>query len=88
MNVSWNNDGLPGRFSGEAIVYWYLLRSSGPDNDRDGGGASALNQDDSAEDFVDFVYDPTNGTVSGGDLWRAGGEPLGRGADSVRLIAR
>jgi prepilin-type N-terminal cleavage/methylation domain-containing protein len=87
VSVFWNNNGLPGNFSGEPVVKWYLLRSSGPDNDRDGGAVTALNDLPSASDFVGFIYDPTNGTVSGGDLWRYGGEPSGNGVDSVPLLA-
>jgi prepilin-type N-terminal cleavage/methylation domain-containing protein len=86
VNIFWNDDGLPGNFSGAKVVYWYLLRSSGPDNDRDGGAASALNQNESREDFVNFIYDPTNGTLSHGDIWRFGGSPTGRGRDSITLI--
>lgn len=88
VNIFWNNDGNPGNFTGQAIVMWYVLRSSGPDNDRDGGGASALNSEDSRHEFVNFVYDPTNGTTSRGDLWRAGGAPQGNGLDSVPLMNR
>jgi prepilin-type N-terminal cleavage/methylation domain-containing protein len=88
VNIFWNNDGQPGNFSGPAVVKWYVLRSSGPDNDRDGGGASALNAPDSRHQFVNFIYDPSNGTVSRGDIWRAGGAPVGNGLDSVRLINR
>lgn len=88
VNIFWNNDGQPGAFSGTPIVFWYVLRSSGPDNDRDGGGASALNFDQSRDIFVHFIYDPSNGTVSRGDIWRAGGAPRGRGLDSVPLINR
>lgn len=86
VNISWNNDGAPGVFSGVAIVYWYVLRSSGPDNDRNGGGASALNDFPSIQDFVDFIYDPSNGTISTGDIWRWGGSPTGQGRDSVALM--
>ncbi len=86
VDVFWNNNGLPGNFSGTEKVYWWLLRSSGPDNDRDGGGATALDQFPSADQFSLFIYDPTNGTVSKGDLWRCGGEPIGNGVDSVPLM--
>lgn len=88
VNIFWNNDGQPGNFNGPAIVMWYVLRSSGPDNDRDGGGASALNSQNSRDQFVSFIYDPTNGTFSRGDIWRAGGAPVGNGLDSVSLINR
>ena len=88
VNIFWNNDGLPGKFSGTPKVFWYVLRSSGPDNDRDGGAASALNFDASRSRFIKFIYDPTNGTNSGGDLWRPGGEPIGRGSDSFVLMRR
>lgn len=88
VNIFWNNDGLPGNFSGPAIMMWYVLRSSGPDDDRDGGGASALNSTESRHDFVNFVYDPTNGTFSRGDIWRAGGVPQGNGVDSLYLMKK
>jgi hypothetical protein len=84
--VFWNNDGLPGNFTGPPVVRWWMLRSSGPDGDRDGGAVTSLNRDPSRHAFVQFIYDPTNGADSRGDLWRAGGEPQGRGADSVGLM--
>jgi prepilin-type N-terminal cleavage/methylation domain-containing protein len=88
VNIFWNNDGQPGNFSGSPVVMWYVLRSSGPDDDRDGGGASALNSPQSRGDFVNYIYDPTNGTFSRGDIWRAGGAPQGNGVDSVSLMGR
>jgi type II secretory pathway pseudopilin PulG len=88
VNIFWNNDGQPGNFSGPQVVMWYVLRSSGPDNDRDGGGATALNSPNSRHQFVNYVYDPSNGTISRGDIWRAGGAPVGNGLDSVPLINR
>lgn len=88
VNIFWNNDGQPGNFSGRPVMSWYVLRSSGPDNDRDGGGASALNSTASRHDFVNYVYDPTNGTYSKGDIWRAGGSPLGNGVDSLDLMGQ
>ncbi len=88
VNIFWNNDGKPGNFSGTPIVMWYVLRSSGPDNDRNGGGASALNSTESQSKFVNFIYDPTNGTYSSGDIWRAGGAPRGNGVDSIFLMGR
>ncbi len=86
VNVFWNNDGQPGNFRGEASVLWWVLRSSGPDDDRDGPGASALNAPDSRHEFVNYIYDPSNGTISRGDIWRPGGSPIGNGADSVPLM--
>lgn len=88
VNIFWNNNGQPGNFSGPAVVYWYVIRSSGPDNDRNGGAASALNSEDSRDDFIQFIYDPSNGVISTGDIWRAGGAPIGNGADSVPLMGR
>lgn len=88
VNIFWNNDGKPGNFSGPPLMMWYVLRSSGPDDDRNGGGASALNSTASRHDFVNFVYDPTNGTYSKGDIWRAGGAPQGNGVDSLDLMGQ
>lgn len=88
VNVFWNNDGLPGNFSGRQHVDWWLLRSSGPDNDRDGGAATDLNDPESRHEFLQHIYDPTNGSISGGDIWRAGGEPTGQGRDSITFFMR
>lgn len=88
VNVGWNNNGAPANFSGEKRVLWWLLRSSGPDNDRDGPAATALNQLPSRDEFALYIYDPTNGTVSPGDIWRCGGAPTGQGADSASLMGQ
>ena len=88
VDIFWNNGGKPGNFSGPAVMMWYVLRSSGPDNDRNGGGATALNSKASRHDFVNFVYDPSNGTYSTGDIWRAGGAPQGNGVDSLDLMGQ
>lgn len=87
VEAFWDNDGLPGNFSGTPEVKWWLLRCSGPDNDRNGGAVSALNQQPSLSEFINYIYDPTNGTTSLGDIWRVGGSPIGNGADSVAAIS-
>jgi hypothetical protein len=38
------------------------------------------------ERFIELIYDPTNGVTSGGDIFRAGGGPVGRAAPSIALI--
>lgn len=86
VEIFWNNNGLTGNSSGEPRMYWWILRSSGPDNDRNGGAVTSLNTVPSRAGFAKFVYDPTNGTTSSGDIWRSGGEPNGAGVDSWSLL--
>lgn len=60
---------------------WYMLESCGPDQHYHRMG-NALNYDDAParrEVLNRAIYDPTNGTVSRGSIWRAGGG-TGRGS--------
>ena len=59
---------------------WYCLFSVGPDQDSGfyGGPEFDVQQrvreaDTNPAAFLDTIYDPTNGTVSVGNIWRAGG---------------
>jgi prepilin-type N-terminal cleavage/methylation domain-containing protein len=58
---------------GQDWVSWFILRSSGPDNDVNAGGASYTTWL-SPSLLIDYCYDPTNGTTSFGELWRVGGD--------------
>lgn len=53
---------------------WYLLSSNGPDNDFN---AFADSMRGGNPPFIDTIYSPTNGTKSGGNIWRLGGAPDG-----------
>ncbi len=53
----------------------WLLHSTGPDGAYYNlGGVLANDGTDKVGDCIDMIYDPTNGTVSRGSIWRAGGQ--------------
>jgi prepilin-type N-terminal cleavage/methylation domain-containing protein len=58
---------------GEPRVMWYFLRSAGPDCDVNAEGAGYETWL-APDDFVAYIYDPTNGTLSFGEIFRVGGE--------------
>jgi prepilin-type N-terminal cleavage/methylation domain-containing protein len=70
-------------------VEWWIVCSNGPDsrytNAAGDGPSPALNADNAARIF-EFRYDPTNGTVSGGNINRPGGNPVGKGCAGFRLL--
>lgn len=75
----------------EARIRWYLLFSHGPDRERNnitvaGKPGTFILNDNLCQPrrFVHFIYDPTNGTMSPGEILRAGGAPDGPGAAGVR----
>jgi len=64
---------------------WWVLQSSGPDRFRRTlGGAILTSGNEQA--FRDTIYDPTNGTVSQGCIFRAGGGPSGVGSFAFQII--
>jgi hypothetical protein len=73
---------------GELRVRFFVLFSHGPDQVRskasnDGTFLRADNLFD-PDRFIELIYDPTNGTVSNGEILRlGGGSPLGRAAPSM-----
>lgn len=93
-----NADSASGRLipvynpAGTMKVFYYVLFSAGPDKIRSIGtnGGTFLQSDNlfNPDRFIDFMYDPTNGTVSSGEILRAGGEIIGRAEKSIRLIQR
>ena len=68
----------------------YVLMSHGPDQIRttDEKGWTFLRSDNlfNVDRFVDFIYDPTNGVISTGQIMCLGGEPMGRSEPALRLI--
>jgi type II secretion system protein G len=83
-HVQWSDADTPKR------VDWYILESSGPDlmkyymgdilNSMTTGGPADVA-------YISRVaYDPTNGTVSEGSIWRYGGEPVGRGKAFKQVV--
>jgi prepilin-type N-terminal cleavage/methylation domain-containing protein len=71
-------------------VVWWMLISNGPDgrytNVAGEGPSPALNSGEPAR-IVALRYDPTNGTVSEGNIHRPGGSPAGTGHEAFRLLA-
>ena len=68
---------------------WWTMFSNGPDGISGFAGSypgddlelAIVESENDLSDFLTFVYDPTNGTVSRGNVWRAGGaglNPAGR----------
>jgi prepilin-type N-terminal cleavage/methylation domain-containing protein len=53
----------------------WMLQSWGPDRKQDSVEWWLLFPDDPARGGVNGIYDPTNGTISRGDIARVGGEP-------------
>lgn len=74
----------------EDPVEWWILSSNGPDrrytNAVGDGPSPALNANDTAG-ILEFRYDPTNGTVSDGNVCHPGGQPTGAGAVAFRLLS-
>ncbi|MEQ8819658.1 MAG: hypothetical protein RLY93_05390 [Sumerlaeia bacterium] len=50
---------------------WWVLQATGPDRDLDFGGmATAGPFEEAYGKALPFTYDPTNGTMSSGDVFR------------------
>ncbi len=73
-NARWDEVERKG-ISGEPKPVWYLIESSGPDLMRHHMG-QALNEIGPKDPLLGAaIYNATNGTVSRGSIWRAGGAP-------------
>lgn len=63
---------------------WYMLFSNGPDQVSGFGSTEPefdlelriLQSDANPGEFLNVIYDPTNGSVSTGNVWRSGGADL------------
>ncbi len=89
VSIIWNSQA--GGAAGEKPV-WYLLESCGPDAHYHrvaGGGTNWVTRNDNATRrmvVAQALYDPTNGTVSRGSIWRGGGG-TGKGSYFKDMIA-
>ncbi len=75
------NEGTTGLATGNGPGVWWVLVSVGPDMDMDAYSDIIGNNDFGAS--ADITYDPTNGSVSDGNLYFTGGY---RGNSQVRSI--
>lgn len=83
---AWNSDQRPtlppDSFTNSSLdltARAWLLHSTGPDGAYYNlGGVLANDGVDKLSDTIDMIYDPTNGTVSRGSIWRAGGQSYGK----------
>ena len=77
---------------GSPRLRYYLLFSHGPDQVRSKADNGATFMSHTVlfepERFSQILYDPTNGAVSNGEIFRHGGELVGRATASMRLIER
>lgn len=79
------------RNSGMPKILWYILLSTGPDNDLNGtvGSLPGSASKDAWNDpsiIIQHVYDPTNGTISNGEIFRLGGQPAGNFIEGANLV--
>ena len=38
--------------------------------------------------LTNFIYDPTNGTISNGEMFLVGGSPMGASAEAAKVIGK
>ena len=76
--------------AGTLKVLYYLLYSHGPDKVRSkaSNGKTFIDGDNlfNPTRFIELIYDPSNGTVSNGEIFRTGGERVGRAAPAIRMV--
>src|SRR5690606_32158406 len=88
LATSASGEWIANRFGGgRPAVLWFFLRSSGPDNDVNSEGAGYETWL-KPERLCDYLYDPTNGTHSFGQIFRVGGEPAPAFQPSATLVMR
>lgn len=80
-------EGPPDNRPGTSPSRWYLLQSAGPGRTRYTLGSGVLTYGDE-QDFRNVVYDPSNGTISSGGIFRAGGNKTGPGTFAFDVIER
>ena len=74
-------------------IAWYIVFCHAPNGVRDsltvGGSTGTFVREAVMQDpalFVCYMYDPTNGTVSPGEIFRSGGSPIGDTAAVARFV--
>ncbi len=72
---------------------WWFLESVGPDRMHHNAGTAinaqmATDSDTGYAFSMKMIYDPTNGTVSRGSVWRVGGQKYGNGQPLYRAITQ
>ncbi len=75
--IQTTSDGFGDPWDGKASQFF--LHSAGPDGAYHNLGGVLAN-DDEIDGPILLIYDPTNGTVSFGSIYRVGGSPLGGGS--------
>lgn len=73
--------------AGSRRIQWWMLMSVGPNQLRDNNGRGTVVQYENLVDpacFSNFCYDPSNGTVSIGDILRPGGGIGGHSAAGLK----
>jgi prepilin-type N-terminal cleavage/methylation domain-containing protein len=85
--------GAPDNDTGSNYTAWWILQGKGPDGHSNTIGGmlttGGTSPDPSNPDVIKFytrMYDPTNGTVSWGSVYRSGGSPVGPGAWALSII--
>lgn len=72
--------------------FWWVLQASGPDATFDWVWqmVNTMTTDTTLNRLLcqQTIYDPTNGTVSRGSIWRAGGAPTGNGTSMYTVITQ
>ncbi len=69
---------------------WWVIFSAGPDQAYHTLGSEILSNPDPAigeEILWRIIYDPTNGTISMGDIFRVGGSPAGNGSYAFSVLS-
>lgn len=74
----------------ETDPLWYIIESAGPDLAHHNAGTffNRLTEDSPANRGLvgRMLYDPTNGTVSRGSIWRTGGIPAGEAMSFFHMV--
>ena len=71
---------------GQGAPMWYMVVSKGPDLVMNSAELATAIQNDDFVGFVNTCYDPTNGVISAGNIYRSGGDIKGRGASSAYRV--
>jgi prepilin-type N-terminal cleavage/methylation domain-containing protein len=79
--------GWPDLDTSSRFTEWWVLQSTGPDQVRYTLGSGGIDPTE-PDRFLNSIYDATNGTLSRGCIYRAGGNPTGPGTFAFDMIMR